>query len=169
MPDFPWYEAVDDGDIEQGDFLFDLVVPVVLDRKTEIPPVKMDAYDGIIMTQSCDIPKVDQIVLCPVWNVSDAEKLNPEFGNQSGLENLRKGRYVAYHLLNECAVSEFPREYMIVQFDNLLVLPKTEIEQEVSSRQPRLRLLPPYREHLAQAFARFFMRVGLPIDISPFK
>ena len=24
---------------------------------------------------------------------------------------------------------------------------------------------PPYREHLAQAFARFFMRVGLPIDI----
>jgi hypothetical protein len=24
-----------------------------------------------------------------------------------------------------------------------------------------LRLLPPYREHLSQAFARFFMRVGL--------
>ena len=29
----------------------------------------------------------------------------------------------------------------------------------------RLRLCPPYREHLAQSFARFFMRVGLPIDI----
>jgi hypothetical protein len=29
----------------------------------------------------------------------------------------------------------------------------------------RLRLCPPYREHLAQAFARFFMRVGLPSDI----
>jgi len=27
----------------------------------------------------------------------------------------------------------------------------------------------PYREHLAQAFARFFMRVGLPVDISPFR
>jgi len=24
---------------------------------------------------------------------------------------------------------------------------------------------PPYREHLSQAFARFFMRVGLPIPI----
>jgi hypothetical protein len=32
----------------------------------------------------------------------------------------------------------------------------------------RLRLLPPYREHLSQSFARFFMRVGLPIDIPPF-
>jgi hypothetical protein len=32
----------------------------------------------------------------------------------------------------------------------------------------RLRLLPPYREHLSQAFARLFMRVGLPADIPPF-
>jgi len=31
--------------------------------------------------------------------------------------------------------------------------------------EPRLRLRPPYREHLSQAFARFFMRVGLPTDI----
>lgn len=28
-----------------------------------------------------------------------------------------------------------------------------------------LRLLPPYREHLSQAFARYFMRVGLPQDL----
>ena len=32
----------------------------------------------------------------------------------------------------------------------------------------RLRLLPPYREHLSQSFARFFMRVGLPIDTPSF-
>jgi len=32
----------------------------------------------------------------------------------------------------------------------------------------RLRLLPPYREHLSQAFARFFIRVGLPVDIPQF-
>ncbi len=32
--------------------------------------------------------------------------------------------------------------------------------------QPRLRLLPPYREHLSQAFARFFMRVGLPVQVA---
>ena len=37
-----------------------------------------------------------------------------------------------------------------------------------SSQKPRLRLLSPYREHLAQALARFYMRVGLPVDIPAF-
>jgi hypothetical protein len=32
-----------------------------------------------------------------------------------------------------------------------------------------LRLLPPYRKHLSQSFARFIMRVGLPIDIPSFR
>jgi len=41
--------------------------------------------------------------------------------------------------------------------------------KELAAQQAlRQRLLPPYREHLAPAFARFFMRVGLPIDVSPF-
>jgi hypothetical protein len=31
---------------------------------------------------------------------------------------------------------------------------------------PRPQLLPPYREHLSQAFARFFMRVGLPTPVA---
>jgi hypothetical protein len=35
----------------------------------------------------------------------------------------------------------------------------------VQRNRARFRLLPPYREHLSQAFARFFMRVGLPIPI----
>ena len=26
-----------------------------------------------------------------------------------------------------------------------------------------------YREHLSQSFARFFMRVGLPVNIPPFR
>ena len=30
-------------------------------------------------------------------------------------------------------------------------------------------IIPPIREHLSQAFARFFMRVGLPFNIPPFK
>ncbi len=30
-------------------------------------------------------------------------------------------------------------------------------------------LCPPYREHLSQSFAKFFMRVGLPTDVPHFK
>ena len=33
----------------------------------------------------------------------------------------------------------------------------------------RWRLQSPFREHFSQAFARFFMRVGLPAAIPPFK
>ena len=36
---------------------------------------------------------------------------------------------------------------------------------KLTSKSDRIRVLPPYREHLSQAFARFFMRVGLPQDI----
>ncbi len=44
----------------------------------------------------------------------------------------------------------------------------TSLKDLAVRRSPRPRLLPPYREHLAQAFARFFMRVGLPVDIPAF-
>jgi hypothetical protein len=33
--------------------------------------------------------------------------------------------------------------------------------------RPRLRLRPPYVEYLSQAFARHFMRVGLPQPVTP--
>jgi hypothetical protein len=33
-------------------------------------------------------------------------------------------------------------------------------------QRPRLRLRSPYREHLSQASARFFMRVGLPRPVT---
>lgn len=36
----------------------------------------------------------------------------------------------------------------------------------MTEKKQRLRLLPPYREHLSQAFARYFMQVGLPVNVS---
>jgi hypothetical protein len=46
-------------------------------------------------------------------------------------------------------------------------VPRGFLESLLNQRmQSRLRLLPPYREHLSQAFARFFMRVGLPVPIA---
>jgi hypothetical protein len=43
--------------------------------------------------------------------------------------------------------------------------PTNLVKQFASKCGPRLRLCPPYKEHLAQALARFFMRVGLPVGI----
>ncbi len=50
-----------------------------------------------------------------------------------------------------------------MDFHDIFTLPREFLEGFLSRLSaPRLRLLPPYREHLSQAFARFFMRVGLP-------
>lgn len=53
----------------------------------------------------------------------------------------------------------------VVEFHRIYALPKEYLKAVALSAGFRLRLLPPYREHLSQAFARYFMRVGLPIDI----
>jgi len=56
-----------------------------------------------------------------------------------------------------------------VDFHRIFVLPKPLVASVARSVGPRLRLRPPYREHLAQAFARYFMRVGLPHDARAFE
>ncbi len=166
---YPWYEVVADNVIQQGDLLFDFDVPIA--RQTEGDRIgDIETYDLIVMTQSCDIPKasMEYLILCPIWPLEQAAKLHPDFGTPGGKENLRKGRFVAFHLLNKCELAGFERDFMVVQFERLIERPKTSIYELVSRQKPCIRLLPPYREHLAQAFARFFMRVGLPIDIPAF-
>jgi hypothetical protein len=57
-------------------------------------------------------------------------------------------------------------EHRIVEFHEVHTLPRAFLESILTQRkQPRFRLRPPYREHLSQAFARFFMRVGLPTPL----
>ena len=58
-------------------------------------------------------------------------------------------------------------ETRVVDFHEVFTLPRTFLESWLQqSGNQRLRLRPPYREHLSQAFARFFMRVGLPQPIT---
>ena len=170
MP-YDWYAVVEGNDIEQGDILFDFEFPVVQEPTgDDSPVVDFITYDVIVMTQSCDIPKanIKHLILCPVRELREAVTLHPMFGDPDGKENLRKGNVFAYHLLKDCELAEFERDFMVVQFERVFERPKSSVESFVAAQERRLRLLPPYREHLAQAFARFFMRVGLPIDIPPF-
>ena len=65
------------------------------------------------------------------------------------------------------ATSRVSQELRVVEFHRLHSLPIDYLRQR-AIRSLRLRLMPPYREHLSQAFARYFMRVGLPLDIPAF-
>ena len=63
--------------------------------------------------------------------------------------------------------ASFPeQELRVVDFHDLFTVPRSFLEGLSHRRvRARLRLMPPYREHLSQAFARYFMRVGLPAPL----
>ena len=166
---YPWYDSPTGREITQGDIFFDcpIPVPVSVDTAGEATAgsqteIEIKRYDVVVMSQACDIEqgKVDDIILCPLSKLDEIAQPN----NAKGREELRRGNVVGRHLLNKADGFEFH----VVEFRYVFSLPKDFLQEFAGKASRRLRLLPPYREHLAQAFARFFMRVGLPLDIQPF-
>ena len=90
------------------------------------------------------------------------------FGRKAAWDEARKGRLPTYHVLNRCELPGHDRDFQLVDFSRVFTIAVGLTRDLAESQGTRLRLNPPYREHLAQAFARFFMRVGLPVDIPPF-
>ena len=91
------------------------------------------------------------------------------FGKRTGWEEARKGRHPSFHVLNRCGLPGHERDFLLVDFTRVFTVDTSLVRELAATQGARLRLNPPYREHLAQAFARFFMRVGLPVDIPPFR
>lgn len=173
--DFPWYEIVNNKEpVLQGDFLLScpVFIPSAMSllEEGESPTGDIDEYDVIVMSQSCDLvlKKLDLVLVCPIWSLGALEKENDFFKKRDGKEALRQGNVPGYHLLNRCEIDGFQREYVVVDFRHSYSLPFNLVIEISKKQDKRLRLLPPYREHLSQAYARFFMRVGLPIDIPKF-
>jgi hypothetical protein len=69
-------------------------------------------------------------------------------------------------MLNCLENEKLSMKIRVVDFHDIYSLPKIFLESFLRERKKlRIRLSPPYREHLSQSFARFFMRVGLPTPI----
>lgn len=178
---FPWYELVEGDDLEQGDVfeqcpVFTIVSPFSYeDYRASSFKAELDSWehDFIVMTQSCDLvkshPKVDEVLLCPLWNLEDLEQEFDFVRQPKGKDEIRRGNMPGFHMLNASVLPGFERPIRVVGFQRVFSLPLIFLRSLAQARGKRLRLLPPYREHLGQAFARYFMRVGLPVDIPPFK
>ena len=123
------------------------------------------------MSQTCDLvkgrEKLEDVLLCAVWQRVDLEK-DEMFAKVENWENARRGRLPAFHVLAKCELEKHACDVRLVDFRRLYSLPLSFLRAR-STTSPRIRLMPPYREHLSQAFARYFMRVGLPADIPQFK
>lgn len=177
MPDealqYPWYQVVKGDELAQGDVLrdFEVLVPTtVCEDGVDTCTAELKEFDVVVVTQSCDIKqgKSTSLLLCPLFELWDFIKEAKARGENWGgdmREKLRQGLLPGYHLIDAFVHDDVTLPLSVVDFHEVYTSPTNHVKKFAESCGPRLRLCPPYREHLAQAFARFFMRVGLPVDI----
>lgn len=79
-----------------------------------------------------------------------------------------RGRIEGLHLLASPINPGNNREALVVDFRQIYSLPYEYILKHATELGSRCRLKSPYLEHFSQAFAKLFMRVGLPSSIPPF-
>lgn len=169
---YPWYDLVEGDELEQGDIIEGCPISVAAETETADGRWKLqwEERDLIVLSQSCDLvkgrEKVSEVLMAAVWKQSE---LSGHLATIKGLEDARRGNLPGVHLLAASDFAGTVSEVRVVDFRRVSALPLTFLRTRVLTQQRRLRLLPPYREHLSQAFARFFMRVGLPIDIPAFR
>ena len=142
-----------------------------------------EATDCIVMSQACDLEHghVRDVILCPTYTLSEyrplwhnameAKRQNPTEKNWArfldDISNGTKWNLAMINSYNPPTDTVLRTEIRLGDFHEILSLPRVFLETwTMRAGTPRLRLLPPYREHLSQAFARYFMRVGLPLDIA---
>lgn len=165
---FAWYDLVEGESLEQGDFFFSCpIIKPSLRLELERLEVEEEQYDVIVMSQSCDLEhgKINLVLVCPFWPLEKFRSGSTYYNSRRGLEELQRGNAPGYHLLNKVDIGGIHMSPIVVDFRNVYGVPFNFLQNIARSSLGRLRLLPPYKEHLSQAFARFFMRVGLPVAV----
>ena len=175
--EYPWYELQgNSADITQGDIIKGCPVPILkefdISEDGQNVQAEIAVIDGIILTQACDIAnkKVENIILCAITAKSEFEEIQRKLGKsekeiRKSIDSIIKGQQNAYHIINEFKSEDFSQDYYIINFKDIFSVPVYVARAIAEKNGKRVRLCPPYREHLSQAFARYFMRVGLPINI----
>ena len=172
-----WYATVTGSKLEQGDFLRSCPifrVEVLENEKRSDTEVIQEDHDVIVLTQTCDLEndKVQDVLVAVVLPyvalVERDGQAKPNINSSSFKKAAVEGNLPSYFLL---PVRESPPavEWSLVDFHNVFSVPKQLAARVAEDQGERLRLVPPYKEHLAQAFARYIMRVGLPTTLDGFK
>lgn len=175
-----WFEIVEGEELFQGDILFKCPIVKVdyPDEQLSLNRPELNAsieyYDAVVLSQSCDLvnDKIENMLLTEVVSWEEILKNEIEQGNNFIKSEKFRKNLVNGHVPNLSLLHRFdgsPRlSWSVVNFHNLFVVPKSVMKLMAKKAGKRLRLKSPYREHLSQASARFFMRVGLPHDAPTF-
>jgi hypothetical protein len=180
---FPWYSDLNpDERIHQGEIITSC--PVARWKPVSADPTRLEELaeyvlvDVIVMSQDCDLEnhKISSIILCPAYRLSEWKAQWDELVRLRGqnptdkmwrkaVTSIAQGEQVAISLI-ETLPDAFGGEKRVVEFKEVYTLPREFLGSVLNQREVRLMLRPPYREHISQSFARFFMRVGLPTPIT---
>ena len=185
-----WYRAVGpDEPLTQGDLILDC--PLVSwepagikigddpDERSLTAATRYFTADIVVMTQACDLEhgKVKNVVACVHYPLTEywrqwrasllAEAQNPTpKAWRSHANDIKAGFAWNLSMLSSGGADGIEAPHRVVDFHAVHTTSRAYLETLLSARgEQRLRLEPPYREHLSQAFARFFMRVGLPVEV----
>lgn len=182
MPD-SWYETTSteqkllQGDLVQGCPTVTLP-PSLADLEAGKIQTTCILRNAIIMTQSCDLASkgAETVLLCPYYPFKQWIQRTNGYRSQAAggqpvknlvtkeLEALADGRRVLQHLLNRDDSAGIT-DYLVVELNAAFSVHRSVITELTARQQTRILLRSPYREHLSQAYARVFMRVGLPENI----
>lgn len=179
--EFPWYDLINNSEeLHQGDIIKNCPIIRLPESVKELRDgidIVIENYNVIIMTQSCDLAnkKVSNILVCPFMPFREyVRKAHPDGPNTGQVEkafkSVRDGLQPNYHMLNK-DVKFGVEDYLVVDFKHVFAVHFNMLISHINETidVDRVRLLSPYREQLSQAFARFFMRVGLPQNIPSIK
>ena len=166
-----WYQTVSNSNsLAQGDFIPDCAV--IIPPPNLIPEqsyeFEVEFKKAIILTQSCDLERAETriVLVCEYMTLTEyysqlPESKNTVGGRKSALAQLQKGFQFSHHILNKCEEVGL-NECIVISFNDVYGVDVNYLRQKALPLQNRIRLLSPYKEHLSQSFARYFMRVGLP-------
>jgi hypothetical protein len=123
--EYPWYDIVNGKeDLMQGDFIKECPVVMPPSEISDELDVEIIKYDVVIMSQSYDLVqrKLDLVLVCPVWPLSEFENRSDFFRSRRGKEALRQGNVPGYHILNKSDIKGF-EEYLVVDFRSVYSVP----------------------------------------------
>lgn len=170
---YPFYDLVSCSEsILQGDLILECPIikpPTTFDIE-ETPEIEISFLNVVVLSQSCDLEnrKIDIVLVSPYYTLDyylsqlPSDQQNSK-GRPKAIQDLLQGNRPSYHLLSKD--EKVGDQALVVDFKNVYGVSFEYLEQYVKKIDSRARILPPFREHLSQAFARYFMRVGLPSQI----
>lgn len=173
----PFWSAITGPRLAQGDLLTRCSVAIVSANVEQVLQsgaqldFRIELGDLVVMTQSCDLEnnKAPLVACCPIHTLQRFEEFSPKFKKTGAWESVRQGRQEGLHLLASPTQPENNSAALVVDFRTIYSLPVEYLSGHANALGQRWRLRSPYLEHFSQAFARFFMRVGLPSSILPYR